>query len=205
MKIALVGLYYENNMGDPLLFDCSEYLIKKYDKTIEVSKIDWFGRKSKKDKFTSDKGIPILYFSLRVLRKGFSMLHFPTTYLDEWKWKFSDDKKRLKSIYEKKLKGIDGIIVMGAGTLKYDVRLNFAPYYHLLIETAEQLNIPVYINCVGVESKYNPNDKRCKMFEDALSRNIVKIVTTRDEIEELKKYIKNKKTMVDKISDIGRP
>ena len=205
MKIALIGELYSCNLGEPLLFDCCEYAVKEIDDAIEIDKIDFFGRKCKQDKITSNQGIPVLYQSIRILRKLFAMFQLPMKVLDEWKWAFSYDNKYLRKFYEEKLiqGGYDGIIIMGAGTLKYDVRLNFAPYYKILIETAESLQIPVYINCVGVESKYRAEDRRCRMFEDALNRDIVKVITTRDDIDELKKYVKNKKTNLAKIADIG--
>lgn len=118
--------------------------------------------------------------------------------------RLTDEKKMLEKFYTKILSDdIDGVIVMGAGTLKYDIRLNFAPYYSLLVSVAEKREIPVYINCIGVESKYNQFDSRCLEFVEALNNKAVKMITTRDDLVELNKYINNKEIVTDKISDIG--
>ena len=205
MKIALIGLYYEYNLGDPLLFDCVEYALREIDPTIEVEKIDFFGRIDKKNEITRNAGIPIVYFVVRALRKIVKILGGTSIILEEWVWKTSREEKRLKKFFQNKMRQAkyDGIIIMGAGTLKYDVRLNFAPYYKVIVETANELHIPVYINCVGVESKYNANDRRCLQFSKCLSNDVIKMITTRDDIETLNKYVKNPLIKTWKIADVG--
>ncbi|MBO5371392.1 MAG: polysaccharide pyruvyl transferase family protein [Lachnospiraceae bacterium] len=205
MKIGLVGEYNGGNLGEPLLFDCCEYAIKEIDSAYQVEKIDLFGRSIKKNEIIESKGVPVLYFGVRVLRKIVKSLGFSHIMLDEWVWKLSREEKRLKDFFYKKMskEKYDGIIIMGAGTLKYDVRLNFAPYYKVVIDTANTLNIPVYVNCVGVESKYNENDRRCLQFSECLSNDIVKMITTRDDIDTLNKFVKNPSIKTWKIADIG--
>lgn len=205
MKIALIGEYYSYNLGEPLLFACCESIIKELDYSVEVEKLDFFGRTSREDKFKEKGGVWGLHFGVRVIRKLCKMAGLTTIILDEWEWKLGKDKKRLEKFFQEKFKqgNYDGIIIMGAGTLKYDVRLNFEPYYRIVVKTAERLHIPVYINCVGVESRFNPSDRRCMKFQECLSSSAVKIITTRDDLDTLKKYVKNPETQVDKIADIG--
>ena len=66
--------------------------------------------------------------------------------------------------YDNKFKDADLLIISGAGTLKYDVRLDFGPYYKVISEYAEKNNVPVVINAVGVESKFKEKDYRCFEF-----------------------------------------
>lgn len=105
--------------------------------------------------------------------------------------------------YEKELKDADLIIIMGAGTLKYHVRLDFGPYYGLVSKYAHEHGIPVVVNCAGVESKYDESDYRCRRFSSILNSEPYRYITTRDEVDELRKYIKNGKTEVAKIADVG--
>lgn len=209
MKIALVGELWGHNLGEPLLFQCCKKMIEEKNQHIEVEKLDFFGREEKEDEWRVKGGFPVLYFGIRVIRKICEMLGNPAIGWNKWEWLLSKDKKRIESYFDDKCQKnqYDGIIIMGAGTIKYDVRLNFGPYYKIVLETAERYDIPVYINCAGIESKYNSKDSRCNEFSECLSKDILRIATTRDDIGEfkkyIKKYIKNPGTVVEKISDIG--
>ena len=68
---------------------------------------------------------------------------------------------------------------------------------------AENNNIPVCLNSVGVEG-YDENNIKCRVLKKALNRKCIKIKTTRDDIDRLKKYINNKKDIIlKKVSDIA--
>ena len=205
MRIALIGEYRSENLGEPLLFCCSEFVLKELDRTVKIDKFDFYARENKGDNCRGKCGIPLIHFGIRVLCKISRIVGISSIKLDKWEWQLSGEEKRLTEYFTNAfLDGnYDGIIIMGAGTLKYDVRLNFAPYYKVVVDSAKKSNIPVYINCVGVESKYNALDERCIAFSQYLSDSIIKIITTRDDIETLKKYVKNSDIQVGKISDIG--
>ena len=207
MKIGLVGEFYSKNLGEPLLFECTRHLCKKNSEDkIEFKYIDFFGRSFSGDNSVwFDKDRTFFVFILKSIRKVIKCMgkNQKTLWLDEKIWALGRERKRLARYFADSIKGLDGIIIMGAGTIKYDVRLNFAPYYKELMQEAEKQNIPVFINCAGIESKYNAKDRRCRMFCDVLSMDILKIATTRDDIETLKQMIHNKKTEVAKIADIG--
>ena len=69
--------------------------------------------------------------------------------------------------------------------------------YEAIVKVAKKNNIPCVISCIGVESKYDAEDERCIRFSNTLSDDTVKIITTRDDIDEqqknyfLQKQIKN--------------
>lgn len=70
-----------------------------------------------------------------------------------------------------------------------------------LIEVAEELGIPLVINAAGVEG-YDEQDPRCQLLKKSLNSDIVKSVTTRDDIKTLnEKYIHNHKTHTAKVAD----
>lgn len=205
MRVAIIGELHGMNLGEPLLFDCIEFLLKEMDETMEICRLDFFGREKKTNCISQKRGVPFLYIGVKILRKISEMIGVTPIMLRELEWKLGYDRSRIRKYLEEKLTMArpDGIIVSGAGSLKYDVRLNFAPYYSLLIETAEKLGLPVYINGIGVESKFDPKDRRCKMFVKCLNKNAVKMITTRDQIEELRKYISNRRIECWKVADAG--
>lgn len=47
--VALVGEYFSENLGEPLLFDCAEYLVKRaYGRDICIKRVDFVNAISKK-------------------------------------------------------------------------------------------------------------------------------------------------------------
>ncbi|MCI7380913.1 MAG: polysaccharide pyruvyl transferase family protein [Hungatella hathewayi] len=206
MKIGLLGEYYSKNLGEPLLFSCTEYLCRKEGASdLQIKNIDIFGRTFSGDDsvwYYFDKNPIVLGLKvIRKLAKIFGVIN--TLWLDEYIWQMGTARKNLIKSFRDQMQGLDGIIVMGAGSIKYDVRLNFAPYYMAFMTTASELGIPVFINCAGIESKYNQKDRRCRQFCKVLSMDILKIATTRDDLNTLKQMIHNPHTEVARIADIG--
>jgi glycerophosphoryl diester phosphodiesterase len=77
-------------------------------------------------------------------------------------------------------------------------------FYQKIIDittVAEQYNIPVFFNAVGVEG-YDENDERCTKMKDALNQNCVKAITVRDDFETLQQnYITNENTETASVFD----
>lgn len=80
----------------------------------------------------------------------------------------------------------DLIIFGGGGLIKYKQE-NFHEYVPALLACAEECNIPVYFNSVGVEG-YDEGDERCLHLAEALNYDCVKAVTVRDDLETLRQY-----------------
>ena len=95
------------------------------------------------------------------------------------------------------------IVIVGGGIFKYSVRTNFVPIFKLIIEIAEKMNIPVIFNAVGIEGIHNEDDKQFKTLEKVINKNIVKMCSTRDRIDVLRKYIHNPETVCQKVADTG--
>ena len=66
---------------------------------------------------------------------------------------------------------------------------------------ADEQQIPVFFNCVGVEG-YEDEDERCQQLKENLNRSCVKGISVRDDIETLKKsYIQRKDIRISKVMD----
>lgn len=98
------------------------------------------------------------------------------------------------------LSGADAIIFVGGGIIKYKYE-KFYAYLEQIIEIADQRNIPVFFNAVGVEG-FNKDDERSCRLKIALNKSCVKGITTRDDFETLKlKYIQNEKIVLKGVVD----
>ncbi|MBQ3782522.1 MAG: polysaccharide pyruvyl transferase family protein [Lachnospiraceae bacterium] len=94
----------------------------------------------------------------------------------------------------------DVIVFAGGGLVKYKQE-KFYEYVSEIIEVAEQEQIPVYFNGVGVEH-YDEDDERCQMLKNALNKNCVKEFVVRDDVETLKNdYIENPNIKIVKAID----
>lgn len=71
-KIGLLGLYFEQNLGDPLMVECVEYMYKQIDPEIKFVHIDLFGRLGE-DKLWRDKKSHLNDISCIPIRAG---MHF---------------------------------------------------------------------------------------------------------------------------------
>lgn len=109
----------------------------------------------------------------------------------------------MKKYFDERLENVDLIIFLGGGTIKYDVRVDFGKYYRRITNAAKERNIPIVVATAGIESRYNPKDARCLFFSETLSDDAYKIISTRDDIDELNKYVKNPTVKTVKVADIG--
>lgn len=174
-KICFAGLVAETNLGDVVILTTTEELYKNAlpaDTAFEFSRLDIQYRNS------ADSTGSIWYkFRLFLLEKfGLSTKNLKIRKL------ITDTKQYYKS----QLNKMDLVVVVGGGLIKYKYQ-RFFIYLIALIEVAEELRIPLVMNAVGIEG-YDDTDLRCQMLKQALNRNIVKSITTRDDIDTLKQF-----------------
>lgn len=196
-KIVLIGLLCESNLGDPLSFDCTEYLIRKFDQDVQVSYLDFYGRSPSKGGSSTNRS------ALRnIVNKAYAGVKrvFGTRVQA---LAFKRRKEHCEKYYDEHFKDASLVIIVAAGTITYKGRLDCGPYYDLVAKYAAKYNIPVVVNSGGVENAYNAKDKRCQRLSNALSSKMFKYVTTRDNYDELVKYVTNPDTKVAKIADVG--
>lgn len=83
------------------------------------------------------------------------------------------------------LTAADAIIFAGGGLIKFRQEHFYENVIHIL-EEADTLQIPVFLNAVGVEG-YDEEDERCQRLKAALQLSCVKGITCRDDIDTLQK------------------
>lgn len=222
MKINLVGLLFDRNMGDPLLFDCTKYLLNEVfhscskDSATDSLVVEYTDFERRLD-FAPQKVMdfdeePVLNESKSLVKsllkyKVFGSLNNVRKYSKRCKYvkdsRQSLYRQELNRYYKERFEGCDLVVIIGAGTLKYHVRMDFGNVYEPVIETCSDLNIPVVVSCVGVESPYDRLDPRCTRLVKCLNKANVKYITTRDGLSHLRPYIKRKGLMIDTCADVG--
>lgn len=212
-KILLCGMKYDSNFGDAIINDCCKYIVEEIlkevnkNKEYEIIEIDLSGKKDFGIYYEIEKNIKNLvtiYVGklINKTKKFFKIIRCDRlyNYLDMKAWKFSKEYIIAQKYFKDKIKESSAIIFVGGGFLKYKYQ-NCYHYIDFVTQIAEKNNIPVCLNAVGVEG-YNMNNIKSIKLKEALNRNCVKMITTRDDIEKLKCYVENnKKIILDKVAD----
>lgn len=206
-KIALVGLLYDDNLGDPMMVECVEKLYNKIalkkSLSIDFNYVDLYGREDQYNKFKHNNKKNYITFPYRIAKK-ITKKSSEKTYLyfeRELYKKDSNQEKRIEEYYYKKLQDIDLIVVVGGALIKYRYSRDFHNPLSTLIKIAEKLNIMVTFNSVGIESGYDESYNTCKLVKKFLNSENVKQITTRDDFTTLKKYVFNQQTIIEKTAD----
>lgn len=199
-NIVLVGLTYDNNLGDLAIFQSTKLMVSKFLKAngitnIEIRDMDMTGRIGMENNpYMRSIQYRIRRILYKGLHKGLRLNYF---------------KNRLK-LYESRgichkvcKANIDrntlAIIFTGGGLIKYKCQF-LHNFLDTITEYAEKLGIPVMISGTGVEG-YDENNKDCLILKRALNRKCVKYITTRDDINTLSKYYCTNNQVVAKVAD----
>lgn len=169
LKVVFVGLYKEPNLGDPIIFDSTEWLYSQY-LGCEIQSSHLY-----LDYIEKTYSMPL--FKKIINKISIKIIH---------KLIFQDNyqKRKLTKLYfEKNLKDIDLVVVVGGGIIKYSYQF-FGKAVWELLQVANNKNIPVVLNAVGIEG-YDGTNKRCLILKDALHLPSLAYITTRDDLSTL--------------------
>jgi polysaccharide pyruvyl transferase WcaK-like protein len=169
IRTALVGLYNCNNLGDPILAKCTEWLYCNCGDSIQISKrlsLDILNIILKKEQ-------SLIYRICVFLKLRFGYSKFYEKYLSFFTYKY----------YLRELQDVDVVIIVGGGLIKYKAQ-NFWLFLPSVIKAAEKLKKKVIINAVGVEG-YDRYDYRCQKLKRALHSHCILQISTRDDYNTL--------------------
>lgn len=190
VRIGLVGLPYDDNLGDPLMIECvRELCIKELSniynfREIEFEVIDLMAREDKENIPLNQN---IRYFGSKILKKLSRDEHAFQRYEI---MSFNYGKKKLfRNYYEAKISKVDFVIIVGGALITYRYNRNFHSPMAELISVAESLNKKVIINSVGIENGFDLSYESCKMVKKYLNSRCVVGISTRDDFETLVKYL----------------
>lgn len=196
-KVAVIGLYSIPNMGDKILCEASEYLIRQIDPEIEIKRVDVLPWKADMYQGWDSMKYRISQKMKKRAKKKFA-------YKDSGKYRYWYEYfmwwLRVNSHYRRELADADAILFAGGGFLKFRTQgLNY--YVEQILKIARGKNIPVMMNGIGIEG-YDERDIRCQRLKRAINSDCVKTITTRDDVELLQQhYIENPKIRTARVGD----
>lgn len=171
-NIAILGLFHDLNLGDPLICRTVEQLYSKYETdVISWQEIDLRSYKEQlryRSKYHSFFERGLMYF----LKKHESL------FTDELRIKYYAFK--LRRLLTECQKGI----IAGGGIIHYKFH-DYCIGISAFIRACNKKNIPVVINAVGVEG-YDQCSPKCKLFAKYLSYPNIQLISTRDDVSTLK-------------------
>lgn len=186
-NIVLVGLIYDSNLGDQVIFQSTkamvELVLKKRHQRFEIRFIDLYGRKSSENQRTKEGFITRLSNRIFHNNTNQSILAQVSLACD---CTFDDNTA--------------GVLFVGGGLLKFRNQFISEPM-KVVLQSANERNIPVMLSAVGVEG-YEEDVPECKSLSEAINEKNVKIITTRDDIFTLRnKWIVRKDILTDRVAD----
>lgn len=180
-KVAVVGLYSIPNMGDKILCEASQFLIQQTGADVEVVEVDVCPRYGR-----DYKGLEHLKYRVSRVAKiiGDALFSYENGSKLRYLYEYATWWLRLSRYYQRSFEGADAIVFAGGGFLKFRTQgLNY--YVEMIVKIAEKHNIPVMMNGVGIEG-YDENDIRCQNLKTVINLDVVKIITTRDDLDILR-------------------
>lgn len=194
LKIAILGLHTDKNLGDQLICKTVIRLYNDYiNDEVSWTKVDL--RYYHSQFIESNKSRKLKYF--------FLFLHW---LLKKWPFNTFSIFYRMRVVYlsyemKELIAGADKAIIAGGGVIHYRFH-DYCAGICAFILACQRGNIPLIINAVGIEG-FDNNNLKCKMFAKYLNYPIIKLISTRDDINTLKKKYLDKRncTPVFKIAD----
>ncbi|HHE0554593.1 TPA: polysaccharide pyruvyl transferase family protein [Vibrio parahaemolyticus] len=174
-KLVMVGYTHDTNLGDQVIADSAEYLIKKniIDSEFSVERFNL----NYSNEFNSFKRIKrkVINKILRRLSSSSSFDYKVGCYKRDYKNKFND---------------ASAIVFAGGGMIKFKYQDCWA-HISALVDTVANKPCPIFFNAVGVEG-YDQSNYKCRLLKESLNHSAIKMVTTRDNLSLLNDgYIEN--------------
>lgn len=199
-KAAVVGLYSIKNAGDVILCQTTAHLLRSVCPDAEIVPVDvnpvnlrfkgrWKQLQKLRDTFF--RGLQKLDRDLFSYNNS-SRFRYACEYA---MWYLQNHRRFVRQI-----RRADAVVFAGGGFLKFRTQgLNY--HVEQIVRIAEKYNIPVMMNGVGIEG-YDERDIRCQRLKRAINRDVVKVITTRDDIRILQdRYIENPNIVTAQVGD----
>lgn len=108
------------------------------------------------------------------------------------------DQKLLQKAKQRVMNS-DLVMLGGAPQFNYLYQY-FSERSVVFLKLAKKYNKPIIFSAIGIEN-YNPDHPKCQTLKRALAYDCVKMVTTRDNFDDLKRIITNKDVTIARVAD----
>lgn len=184
-NIVLAGLLYDENLGDQAIYYCTkamvDELLQEKEVHYEIRSLDLYGRKQNDTIWN------------RLINKITGIITM------------QDHEARIcRQVSLQSCRIIDnetvGLIFVGGGLLKYKHQILSSPI-QVILRYCRERKIPVMLSAVGIEG-FDDGNRSCKELASALNNKNIKIITTRDDLDLLrKKWIWNASILTEQVAD----
>lgn len=179
MRVLVLGVYYDGNLGDAVICDCVATRIKYHFKDAQIDVCDLLDR----HEFIKQSETPLDQMRKRRWRRKFR--EWATMYF-HWDKELKNEQNKL----ECNLKHIQNIceqpydiVVFAGGQIFMDA---FALFIGSYIQGFSRKKTPVIFNACGTGPTFSRNIRKC--LSNALLNPCVKCISSRDDVEIIKKY-----------------
>lgn len=167
-EIVICTVRYSENLGDGVIGDCLEFLLKKEIKDINVVHFDMAGRSG----FVSHKENS--YLTRRIFYMTPRFARSILVYI-AWSLKM---KPRIKKIWSNSDFNEKTFLVFGGGQILSDVALNFPLKFNYIQKLASKKGMRIAVHGVGVSRKWSYIGR--SLFSKSILNKSVKYISTRD-------------------------
>ncbi len=192
MNIVIFGDISSKNLGDPILTNSAEYIVRQCfdDETVfDTIVVDIMDRK--KYNFSA---------SINALKKSTYIKRFFKPIFLILIWYFKNQKSYEKRLIDSVSNSIDNIFLIAGGALLSN-SLPYALRLGKIVSFANKNNIPVIFNAVGIEKSVRKGISRF-FIRKILKSASIKSFATRDNIDEIL-FLTNRKEFYKKNCDPG--
>ena len=194
MKILVIGEVYSPNLGDPIINESVSYLITEKYKNVNIKYLDL----STREGYLAGENIEISKNKkniINIINKMSTLLTkmgLDTDYY-KMKWISSSNKKYFEKFF---LNNNFDLAIFAGGQIFKDT---FIFSLQFILDELNKKNIPVIFNGIGYGQIQSPGLK--KLLKNNLTKENVKIITTRDDKYSIEKILSNTDVKVNVIDD----
>ncbi|MGO3127131.1 MAG: polysaccharide pyruvyl transferase family protein [Luteimonas sp.] len=161
-NLVICTLRYSDNLGDGVIGDCLEYLIKEVMPDANISHLDMAGRSGYSQLASKSKGArkkSLLYLCPRFLRRPAFWLIFHLFI-----------RNRLIKLCSKHINGHTSLLIFGGGQVLNDVALNFPLKFQEVCRFTHSRGVPTAVNAAGVSENWSWLGRRefAKAFKSSM-------------------------------------
>lgn len=170
--LVICTLRYSSNLGDGVIGDCLEHLVKVVDPARDVRHLDMAGRlafstETQQLGYRPDVAKAVFYHCPPIFRPLLTLLAWPALFRPsiERAWEATRPEKPFD-------------LVFGGGQMLSDLALNFPLKFAFVAQLASRQNASMAISAVGVSKRWSPIGRM--LFRRALTTSGVKTYSVRD-------------------------
>lgn len=183
MKIGLIGLPFDDNLGDPIMIENIQKIIRqKLTIQVDFVVVDLLARDRQEKRSLGNLLLrKISGFTERYISEKLSQnvnhkrfIHF--------------EKEAVSAHFKEQLQDCDIAIVVGGGIVNFRTN-RFVNFLLTVVKCSEQLEIPCILNALGIEQGFDLSFPNCQLYQRALNNPWIRAISTRDHLDTLKQYV----------------